>query len=750
MIKSHPELKKYMDKQVNIKLNGNRSVSGVLRRVAATLPVAFLENEFNSSNKLSVLAKSREQSVQVQEMLQNLSQHIPQLDKILLDIEQTAEKGVLYIESPNTFDVDLPLICSYLAYWWQFGPEGPNRPSLPITQVSSEHINRFFCSLLRLMRDHIGREIAPWLCRAHPSAVPLIQFVSCDPVKDYLLPVAEHLRNMAEKAYTEEERMRTHPDEADDATVAEDNARLVRDGYAFFPILMKYTDLHRAKWLETPSWESAGIYENVAAIFRIWSSSQHFKREELNYMAQFEDNDTEDGGAGGEMKTGKAAIADERKDAVRSNKHGNSIVIACLKRLLPVGLNVFGGGELDIVQQSKERFLAKENEDKGVPFLIPCVDEIRYRQCLKEMCIEIPQQEAITEDTVQLNLDAVLYVRDTDPYKASYGVQNREYAISQLAQTVMRTEIGKLMLDNVFHERANLNMTVAEGIKESAAPWVMICLRFEIRTMTMPPEIQRAMKMQVEAERKKRAMILESEGICEAAKNKPEGEKSARILQSEAQMQEQVNKSIALAKPAESEKLSQVVLAEADRDSQIIRSEGLAKAISIANSTLFSSIEESDVDSISNIESFGLRTAVLSKSDLAGSFVDISCGNKFPASFQLFVNITNTRTITIDVKPSDTIENVKAKIQDKEGIPYEQFYLIFGGKQLEDGRILSYYELKENCFINLMIRFFGGKKKRKIYRSKCSNNNCDVIKYGYKKYYVPGTIHANCAKTRPK
>uniref|UniRef100_A0A914MX98 Ubiquitin-like domain-containing protein n=1 Tax=Meloidogyne incognita TaxID=6306 RepID=A0A914MX98_MELIC len=154
----------------------------------------------------------------------------------------------------------------------------------------------------------------------------------------------------------------------------------------------------------------------------------------------------------------------------------------------------------------------------------------------------------------------------------------------------------------------------------------------------------------------------------------------------------------------------------------------------VANAILFSSIEEeSDVDSISNIESCGLRAAVLSKSGLAGSFVDISCDNKLPATFQILVNITNTRTITIDVKPSDTIENVKAKIQDKEGIPYEQFYLIFGGKQLEDGRTLSYYELKENCFITLMIRFFGGKKKRKIYRSKCSTNNCDVIKYGYKK-----------------
>nr|CAD2184676.1 unnamed protein product [Meloidogyne enterolobii] len=154
----------------------------------------------------------------------------------------------------------------------------------------------------------------------------------------------------------------------------------------------------------------------------------------------------------------------------------------------------------------------------------------------------------------------------------------------------------------------------------------------------------------------------------------------------------------------------------------------------VANDILFSSIEESDVDSISNIESCGLRAAVLSKSDRVGSFVDMSCGNKFPASFQLFVNITNTRTITIDVKPSDTIENVKAKIQDKEGIPYEQFYLIFGGKQLEDGRTLSYYELKRNCFINLMIRILGGKKKkRKIYRSKCSMKNCEIIKYEYKK-----------------
>uniref|UniRef100_A0A914NZ02 RyR/IP3R Homology associated domain-containing protein n=1 Tax=Panagrolaimus davidi TaxID=227884 RepID=A0A914NZ02_9BILA len=250
-----------------------------------------------------------------------------------------------------------------------------------------------------MIKDHVGVENAPWLCRINwvsklqIFAVPLIQHVTCDPVKDYLLPIAERLRKMAEKAYKEEERQRTHPDDADEGTVAEDNARLVRDVYAFFPILMKYTDLHRAKWLKTPTWESDGVYENVAVIFKIWSLSQHFKREELNYQAQFEEDLAMVGG--GEMKTGKAAIAERKKKRregqAKKDKHANSIVIACLKRLLPVGLNVFGGRELDIVQQCKEKFLARENEEK-------------IREFIREL-LEIPVQTDPTDKNAwQLNL----------------------------------------------------------------------------------------------------------------------------------------------------------------------------------------------------------------------------------------------------------------------------------------------------------------------------------------------------------
>ncbi|PIC27807.1 hypothetical protein B9Z55_019948 [Caenorhabditis nigoni] len=348
-----------------------------LAAFASCFPVAFLEPEFNKSNKFSVLAKTQDQSVQVQEMLQNLSTHIPHLEKLLTDLETVANNNTMYSDVPNVYDVDLPLMCSYMAHWFNVGPDGKRdkddqRASvIQTTSVSCDHINRIFNALLKMIRNHVGIENAPWLCRVNFFAVQIIQNVTSDPVREFVLPIAERLRRMSEKAYKEEEHMRTHPDDADEGTVAEDNARLVRDTYAFFPILMKYTDLHRAQWLKSPTWETDGVYENVAVIFRIWSQSQHFKREELNYVAQFEEDAAAMGG--GDMKTGKAAIAERKKKRregqIKKDKHAASIVIACLKRLLPVGLNVFGGRELDIVQQSKEKFIQKETEEKIREFI---------------------------------------------------------------------------------------------------------------------------------------------------------------------------------------------------------------------------------------------------------------------------------------------------------------------------------------------------------------------------------------------
>jgi len=178
---------------------------------------------------------------------------------------------------------------------------------------------------------------------------------------------------------------------------------------------------------------------------------------------------------------------------------------------------------------------------QGLAILLPVIDEIKYVQSLKEVAIEIPSQSAITLDNVTLHLDGVLYLRVVEPFKASYGVEDPEFAVTQLAQTTMRSELGKISLDNVFQERERLNHNIVEAINHAAEVWGIRCLRYEIRDIQLPSSVVEAMQMQVEAERKKRAAVLQSEGQREAAINVAEGKKQSQILASEARKMEQIN-----------------------------------------------------------------------------------------------------------------------------------------------------------------------------------------------------------------
>lgn len=178
----------------------------------------------------------------------------------------------------------------------------------------------------------------------------------------------------------------------------------------------------------------------------------------------------------------------------------------------------------------------------GVVFMIPFLDKITYVQSLKESAIEIPSQNAITADNVSLEMDGILYVKVNDPYKASYGVEDFKFAISQLAQTTMRSEIGSMTLDSVLKERQTLNSNINQAINEAAREhWGVECLRYEIRDIHPPQNVLEAMHRQVSAERSKRAEILESEGNRQSRINIAEGERQSVILSSEANMQDKIN-----------------------------------------------------------------------------------------------------------------------------------------------------------------------------------------------------------------
>ena len=177
----------------------------------------------------------------------------------------------------------------------------------------------------------------------------------------------------------------------------------------------------------------------------------------------------------------------------------------------------------------------------GFHVLLPFVDVIRYRLSLKEAAYDIPAQVCITRDNVQVGVDGVLYLKVLNAERASYGISDYLFAISQLAQTTLRSEIGKIDLDRTFEERTNINMSVVAELDKASEPWGVKVLRYEIKNITPPHDILAAMEKQMRAEREKRAVILTSEGSRDAVINSAEGAKQETIKASEARRQQQIN-----------------------------------------------------------------------------------------------------------------------------------------------------------------------------------------------------------------
>jgi len=215
----------------------------------------------------------------------------------------------------------------------------------------------------------------------------------------------------------------------------------------------------------------------------------------------------------------------------------------------------------------------------GISFIIPFFDRIAYRHTLKEKALDIPEQICITRDNVQVKMDGVIFIQVIDPQKASYGINDYHFAVSQLAQTTMRSEIGKLDLDRTFEERMAINRAVVQAIDEAAISWGVKVLRYEIKNITPPQSVLTAMEKQMQAERERRAVILQSDGEKQALINVAEGHKQKVVLESEAIRARQINE-------AEGEAAALLAVAEATAQSirlvaEAINTEGGMDAVQL-------------------------------------------------------------------------------------------------------------------------------------------------------------------------
>ena len=216
--------------------------------------------------------------------------------------------------------------------------------------------------------------------------------------------------------------------------------------------------------------------------------------------------------------------------------------------------------------------------EPGLNLIVPFLDRVAYRHSLKEVPLDVPEQVCITKDNTQLSVDGIIYFQVTDPRLASYGTSNYVFAITQLAQTTLRSEVGKMELDKTFESRDEMNKQVVSVLDEAGRTWGVKVLRYEIKNLTPPEAILRSMQAQITAEREKRALIAKSEGQRQQEINLADGEKQAKILSSEGDKTAQINKA-----QGEAGAIKMIAEAQAEAVRVVGQAIGTAEGLSAAN-----------------------------------------------------------------------------------------------------------------------------------------------------------------------
>uniref|UniRef100_A0A8D0CRJ0 Ryanodine receptor 3 n=1 Tax=Sander lucioperca TaxID=283035 RepID=A0A8D0CRJ0_SANLU len=344
-----------------------------LATLVGAMPVAFLEPQLNAHNPLSVFNTKtpRERAIlSMPDTVEEMSPEMPRLDRLLKDVSDVSESGARYSDMPQVIEVILPMLCNYLSYWWEKGPENSPPGANCCTMVTSEHLSIILGNILKILNNNLGIDDAPWMKRIAVYSQPIICKAGADLLRTHFLPTLDKLRKKTVKVVGEEELLKADgkgDNQEAELLILDEFAVLCRDLYAFYPMLIRYVDNNRCRWLKEPDADSTELFRMVAEIFILWCKSHNFKREEQNFVVQNEINNLGFLTGEGKAKMSKSGGDQERKHKRRRGEYYSiqtSLIVAALKKLLPVGLNMCTPGDQELISLAKIRYSLKDTDDE--------------------------------------------------------------------------------------------------------------------------------------------------------------------------------------------------------------------------------------------------------------------------------------------------------------------------------------------------------------------------------------------------
>ncbi|XP_029456052.1 LOW QUALITY PROTEIN: ryanodine receptor 3 [Rhinatrema bivittatum] len=360
----------------NIYVERQRPALGeCLAALAGAIPVAFLEPSLNFNNSVSVFNTKtlRERAILgMPDTVEEMCPDMPNLEMLIKDIKDLAESGARYTEMPHVIEVILPMLCSYLSYWWEKGVENNPENTRPCcTQVTCDHLSIILGNILKIINNNLGIDEASWMKRIAVYAQPIISKARPDLLKSHFLPTLEKLKKKAIKVVLEEEQLKADS-KADtqeaELLILDEFAILCRDLYAFYPMLIRYVDNNRSNWLKKPNSDPDELFRMVAEVFILWCKSHNFKREEQNFVIQNEINNLAFLTGDSKSKMSKSGGQDQERKRIK--RRGDlysiqtSLIVAALKKMLPIGLNMCTPGDQELISIAKIRYSLKDTDDE--------------------------------------------------------------------------------------------------------------------------------------------------------------------------------------------------------------------------------------------------------------------------------------------------------------------------------------------------------------------------------------------------